>query len=203
MRSKVKAASIALPLSFLALAFGLVSCASASNPAAVSTASPTSTATRTPASPTSTAALAPALSSEVQGKAFSISLPAGWTVQSQDDYAGGGASAPAAGNFGNTTLLEESPGILIAIDEHKPAPVDLTTYCQDLAANGATIAGLPMKHDTNTAPGKDGWSFVNKSNVLYDIVIVSGNSNIDQTQRALFMQVLATFKPLDSSSACA
>lgn len=192
MRSKVKAASIALPLSFLVLAFGLVSCANASNPAAVSTASPTSTATRTPA-----------LSSEAQGKTFSISLPAGWTVQSQDDYAGGGASAPAAGNFGNTTILQESPAIFIAIDEHKPAPVDLTTYCQDLAANSATIAGLPMKHDTNTAPGKDGWRFVNKSNVLYDIVIVSGDSSIDQAQRALFLQVLATFKPLDSSSACA
>jgi hypothetical protein len=59
-----------------------------------------------------------------------------------------------------------------------------------------------MQHHTFTAPGKDWWQFVNKSNVSYDIVIASGGSSIDQAQRDLFMQVLATFTPADSTSAC-
>jgi hypothetical protein len=80
--------------------------------------------------------------------------------------------------------------------------VVLATYCQALAANTATIAGLPMQHSTNSAPGKDAWHFVNKSNVLYDSVIASGGSSIDQAQRDLFMQVLATFQPADRTSAC-
>jgi hypothetical protein len=138
----------------------------------------------------------------VQGKSFSIVLPVGWTVETRDDFAGGGAYTPLPGNFGFTTILHQSLSTIISIDEIKPAPVTVATYCQAVAANSATIAGLQMLHKTNSAPGYDAWQFVNKSNVSYSIGIVSGGSSIDQAQRDLFMQVLATFKPLDSASMC-
>jgi hypothetical protein len=138
----------------------------------------------------------------VHGKTFSIALPNGWTVQTVDNYAGGGAYTPLPGDFGITTVLNQSPVSFVAIDEIKPAPVVVSTYCQAVAGNSATIAGLRMQHQTSTAPGKDWWTFVNKANVSYDIVIASGGTSIDQAQRDLFMQVLATFKPDDRTSAC-
>jgi hypothetical protein len=201
MRTNTKTTFVALSLSMLVLVIGLVGCGSNATSASMSTVTPASTATSSPtATFTPTATLA--VQSVVHGKSFSIALPAGWTVQTQDDFAGGGAYTPLPGNFGFTTVLNQSPDNFVAIDEHKPAPVVLATYCQALVANSAIIAGLRMKHDTNTAPGRDAWHFVSKSNILYDIVIGSGSSGIDPAQRALFMQVLATFKPLDSTSAC-
>jgi hypothetical protein len=197
MRSNPKMASVALTLAVLVFVIGLASCSSNATTAPLGAATPVTTATAT-LSPTAT----PATQSVVHGKSFSIALPAGWTIETQDNFAGGGAYTPLPGTFGITTILHQSPDSFIAIDEIKPAPVALATYCPAVAANSATIAGLLMQHHTFTAPGKDWWQFVNKSNVSYDIVIASGGSSIDQAQRDLFMQVLATFTPADSTSAC-
>jgi hypothetical protein len=204
MRTSTKTAFIALSLSALVLVIGLVGCASTTNSILASTATPTFTATFA-----ATETLAPTATltvhSVVHGKTFSISLPAGWTTETVDNFAGGGAYTPLPGNFGITTILHQSSASFIAIDEIKPAPVVVATYCQAVAANSATIAGLLMQHHMYTAPGKDWWQFVNKSNVSYDIVIASdatGQISMDPAQRDLLMQVLATFKPLDSASAC-
>jgi hypothetical protein len=134
MRTNTKTASVAFSLSLLVLVIGLVGCASTAASAPASTVTPVSTATLTP---TATSAA----QSVVHGKSFSISLPAGGTVETRDDYAGGGAYTPLPGNFGFTTLLHLSPTTTIAIDEHKPAPVVVATFCQAVAANSATIAG--------------------------------------------------------------
>jgi hypothetical protein len=196
-----KTAGVAFSLATLIFVISLASCSSNATTAPVSTATPLAAATITAtATFTSTATLA--TQSVVHGKSFSIALPVGWTVETQDDYAGGGAYTPLPGNFGFTTILHQMFESVVVIDEHKPAPVVLATYCQAVAANPATIAGLQMQHATNSEPGKDAWHFVSKANVLYDFVIASGGSSIDQAQRDLFMQVLATFQPAGRTSAC-
>jgi hypothetical protein len=177
-------ASILRCFTWLTLVIGLAGCASTA-----------------PFAPTAT----PAAQSRIDGKSFSIVLPVGWTAGQSYDIDGpdgSGVPTPVPGTFGFTTVVHQSSVNFVSVDEHKPASVVLATYCSALAAHSAVIAGLPMQHDTNTAPGTDAWHFVNKSNVSYDIVLSHGASSIDQTQRDALLQVLASFTPLDSTSAC-